>query len=1185
LCVRRLRVKAGTGTFSRKKGACPHSEGLSPFRGTGQTIHRKVLGFDISFFLCYKPFENINPLSKGGKMKAKIALFTLMILFLTSLSFSQAIDFIAEARKAKWFNDQGIKLPFPGVATDSRGFARLRAAQLEDGQPYTQILQTHPRWAANGGIEGLYPLTIPKNSSFEAVVGFIQGAKGSDGVIFEVSWREKNKENVLKRLEKTYSGSLSSIRLDLTSYGGHSGIIILRVKAGKSSGQDWAAWISAKIAPSLPPVTVPTKVIGKPAAQPIPIPMAKIEEATKRLALYTLKIECFPPGLKFEGVVDEQKESLYFQLGLIREKKLRPADFYWVGGKGYGRPVGIPSWVRIKVGKRFPKYLKAMTELLKQGRIVSVTKEGELLKYEIQFDFILPRDNPQKFFRPLLTEYKVFKEEQLRRAIEMARALKISAFIWVGQKDRQIRELLVESEIPQAKLTMKATINPPQVRVPPLPAEALKATGAELSLSMLLFHIPDLWGIGGWSGQTHCRLALGAIQFLKNNDSGRRYREIYEFKEKYSCFDASGHFIGPNSNQHPILSGAGIEDAEDRPEFYNAWLGPNPDLFFKNDYKRSYHHFGGSDRGLTDRWYFVFWPPVPSRFYSARDWGYGRVDDDDNYNGMTFIQAIKEYNEYSAGGKQNAYLLLGHELHLLQDQAEPDHSKLVPHPGSGYTEEEAYDMMYVCEILGAEAAVIAFAAAAAACGPFWWICGPVAAGVAFAAAYGICEDSISASVKGYERVVEDSWRPSRIDSRLRGATILTEPDYYSYFRNIAEFSSRQVEEFGLSSDYDDGNSLGCGLLPIIPPVPGCDPDIEPHQQDPYLRLTDEVATQAIRLGAGFLGYFYEIVNHPPYVKRVTVAYGGSGLLPISYERGSTSPDDIRYDAYWIDRRESGGMKREFQVVRDLPLDPARQAQIYIELGPQIPPANGKTARTIELTLGGNPISLREGETSDGKPYYFGIIPQTICTDTERTYDIVIRAWDNSAHLASRTPSGEEIDANPATVALVDTDSDSFPLINYEPGPDTRHHLRIAPALYSIAVSLDSRPIPPATTPPWPMPDIRITKPASGIKKDFVFLKAFSPSLTEGPPRLVTVYVPTACPVHWEADLMVDGPEGRGSSLDFYNFQLNLANPDNWMTTLEIITNPSSRSGRFLVRINYRVGERSGSIAFPIVITE
>jgi hypothetical protein len=529
--------------------------------------------------------------------------------------------------------------------------------------------------------------------------------------------------------------------------------------------------------------------------------------------------------------------------------------------------------------------------------------------------------------------------------------------------------------------------------------------------------------------------------------------------------------------------------------------------------------------------------------------------------------------------------MLGHDIHLLQDQAEPDHSKLVPHPGSGYTEEEAYGMMYVCEIMGAEAAVVAFTVAAAACGPWAWVCGPVAAAIAFGAAYGICEDSISANVKGYERLIEDSWRPSRIESRLRGATILTEPDYFSFFRNMAEFSSRKVDELGLSSDFNFGNSLGCGLLPIIPPVPGCDPDIEPHRQEPYLTLTDEVAAQAIRLGAGFIAYFYEVANPPPYVKKVTVAYGGSGLLPISYESGEAPPDDIRYYAHWIDRRGLGLPTREFQVVRNEPLDPARQAQIYLELGPPTPTLKGKKVRRVELTIGGNPVNLREEETKDGRPYYFGYIPQTICADSERTYDIVIRAWDKSAHLNSRAHSGEEIDANPATIARVDTNLDSFPLVEYEPGPDTFHHLRIAPALYSLAVSLDSRAIPPVATPPWPMPDIRIPRSTSGIKKDFVFLKAFSPSMTAGPPHLVTVYIPTACPVQWEVDPQVEGPEGRGSSLDLYGFQLSLANPENWMTALEVITNPGTHGGRFVIRVNYRIGERMGSLAFPIVIAE
>jgi hypothetical protein len=161
-------------------------------------------------------------------------------------------DLMTEAPHATWLNDKGNRLPFPGKPNDPRGFARILTAQLEDGKPYSYVLQTHPRWEANGWIEVRYPLSVPENCFFESHVGFIEGASNSDGVVFEVLWAEAGNDVLLKSLPKRYSRQLSLFKADLNPYAGHSGYLVLRVKAGLSSSQDWAVWCNPQIGSGRP---------------------------------------------------------------------------------------------------------------------------------------------------------------------------------------------------------------------------------------------------------------------------------------------------------------------------------------------------------------------------------------------------------------------------------------------------------------------------------------------------------------------------------------------------------------------------------------------------------------------------------------------------------------------------------------------------------------------------------------------------------------------------------------------------------------------------------------------------------------------------------------------------------------------------------------------------------------------
>jgi hypothetical protein len=89
---------------------------------------------------------------------------------------------------------------------------------------------------------------------------------------------------------------------------------------------------------------------------------------------------------------------------------------------------------------------------------------------------------------------------------------------------------------------------------------------------------------------------------------------------------------------------------------------------------------------------------VGDRYYSARNWGWNAP----GKNGMTFREAIAQYGNGTYKGKQAAYLMLGHIVHLLQDQAMPDHAAGLAHPGSSSTDPEIYDEIPLCDLLAAE---------------------------------------------------------------------------------------------------------------------------------------------------------------------------------------------------------------------------------------------------------------------------------------------------------------------------------------------------------------------------------------------------------------------------------------------------------------------------------------------------
>jgi len=162
---------------------------------------------------------------------------------------SVVYDFIEQAMSASWKNGVNTNLGFGIEQVD--GFAIYRINQrLDDGSIYPKVLETHPQWVNNGSIQGTYPtMTVPAGARFTAKVGFLDGAVGTDGVLFRLTWRESGSPVTvsLGGEHVTYGGPLVNIDVDLSAYAGLTGQFGLKVEAGPSSGQDWAAWAEAKI--------------------------------------------------------------------------------------------------------------------------------------------------------------------------------------------------------------------------------------------------------------------------------------------------------------------------------------------------------------------------------------------------------------------------------------------------------------------------------------------------------------------------------------------------------------------------------------------------------------------------------------------------------------------------------------------------------------------------------------------------------------------------------------------------------------------------------------------------------------------------------------------------------------------------------------------------------------------------
>jgi len=772
----------------------------------------------------------------------------------------------------------------------------------------------------------------------------------------------------------------------------------------------------------------------------------------------------FDDQMEWRVEIDKELNNSYALFSLKENNEIvSEIEAYFNNEGAFGRKNKSNKVFKLDEEYPIPDHLELVLKLLEENKPTTCVEKDEFWIIEFSHQQNQSKENLMVSFRELreLVSISDKKYERINEFITDS-DIKIRQKVFVSKKNNKIIKYSNNLLLNDIDYCSTVTFSSLERGIRLIEGDEFEIIDApKIPFSMLFLEMPTL---GGWNiNRTHVPWVTQSIHLIREKDfKDKKYLEIY---------DPVWYAIDPkNTNDlHPIALGASKEDeTEVFPPFYKSWLLNEPSILstknFYDDYKRSVNHFGIGRRGLEKRWYFLFYgAPDPhikdddgnhDFFSSAMDWGYGKGRVDERLNKMTFSEAIKQYNNYTLEGKRNAFLMLGHVVHLLQDIGQPDHAKRVAHPASAFDEPEAYSKFGHCFVV----ATLAQAAA-------WMF--PV---VAFAVAYAVCRETADEDEVGYEKLIDletvDNWqKPEYNNLNIISHDKSKKPlNYDTFFETLSKFSIKKADDLGL------GSPLGLGRLAVPPHVlvPGLNPDIQSDDPDSYLpfyNLTDALHPKIIGMTAGFIQHFYEIVNHPPYLKRIVVIKGPNNSTPKKFGKLKGCVEGIKvdekfgwggegytnckvcYDVEWEDvnqfilRQKKIGNGKGFN---ELMLSPNHETYFFLQFGPTI---NNKSKilkeDSIELVLKSKKnilkVKLQIADDPQIGKYYWGSIKLKNETDVILQYQIIVNGKDASAHYKNRyaidgtlSPSGEDLDADPSIKPTVNTDHPlCFPWENYK----------------------------------------------------------------------------------------------------------------------------------------------------------
>lgn len=172
------------------------------------------------------------------------------------------LDFLVQADQARWVSslggassDPSGELEFGGDDDDPNGVAKIKdGVKLETGATSGKILLMVPAHGDDGMISGTYPAyTVQSGDRLKARVGFMipsgSSGCGSAKVRFQITYKDPDSSDVklLWESNKSCSGSLLPVDIDLSGLKGRTVQFAFVVKAEGSIVGDWAIWNSPRV--------------------------------------------------------------------------------------------------------------------------------------------------------------------------------------------------------------------------------------------------------------------------------------------------------------------------------------------------------------------------------------------------------------------------------------------------------------------------------------------------------------------------------------------------------------------------------------------------------------------------------------------------------------------------------------------------------------------------------------------------------------------------------------------------------------------------------------------------------------------------------------------------------------------------------------------------------------------------
>lgn len=169
----------------------------------------------------------------------------------TSPGTTLVYDLAANYCMATWVTTTTGQLPCPGTSGATEGFIlKLDNPNLQNGSAAGEAaVELHPMTSDNASISGTYPaITANSGYHFKSRISCLKDSTGCN-VKYQLNYHLDGGASVanLGQWTLTYSDSVQTLDVDLSSLAGHTVQLVLAVQANGSAAQANALWVAPKV--------------------------------------------------------------------------------------------------------------------------------------------------------------------------------------------------------------------------------------------------------------------------------------------------------------------------------------------------------------------------------------------------------------------------------------------------------------------------------------------------------------------------------------------------------------------------------------------------------------------------------------------------------------------------------------------------------------------------------------------------------------------------------------------------------------------------------------------------------------------------------------------------------------------------------------------------------------------------